>query len=70
MTGLASGRFILYLVAMASGGLALAGLADFDAATWTLDIRPFNVRDFVLTGGATAGNIMAAIAVWRKWGRK
>ena len=63
-------RLALYLAGIAAGGLALAGYADFDSATWTLDIKPFNLREFLLTGATTGGNALAALAVWRGWGNK
>lgn len=69
MTWTAS-RLVLYLAGLGAGALALAGYADFDSATWTLDIRPFNLREFLLTGVTTAGNIMASLAVWRGWGKR
>ncbi len=67
---LTKGRGLLYIAGLAAGALALAGYADFDAATWTLDIHPFNLKEFLLTGMTTAGNALAAIAVWRGWGKK
>jgi len=63
-------RALVYLVGLGAGGLALAGYADFNAETWMLDIHPFDVREFVLTGAATVGNFVAAVAVWKGWGRK
>ncbi len=60
----------LYLIGILAGGMALAGYATFDPQTWMLDIQPFNLREFVLTGAATSGNVLAALAVWRRWGRK
>ncbi len=67
---LTKSRGFLYIVALGCGFLALSGYADWDAETWTLDIHPFNVKEFILTGGATIGNALAALAVWRGWGRK
>lgn len=64
------GRFVIYLAGLAAGGLAMAGYADFDSATWELDIRPFNLKEFLLTSGTTFGNAMAMLAVWKNWGRK
>ena len=32
------GRLLIYLAGIGAGGLALAGYADFDTATWMLDI--------------------------------
>lgn len=65
-----TGRLLIYLAGLAAGGLALSGYADFDTATWVLDIHPFNLREFLLTGTATIGNGLAALAVWKGWGRK
>lgn len=65
-----SGRIALYLVGLVAGGLALFGYADFDPATWVLDIKPFNLREFTLTAAATVGNGLAAVAAFRGWGRK
>ena len=60
-------RFAIYIAAAAAGGLAIAGYADYDPATWALDIHPFDVREFVLTCAATVGNSLAAVAAWRGW---
>ena len=65
-----TGRGLYYLLALGAGGLALAGYATFDPETWMLDISPFDVREFVLTATATGGNALAALAVWRGWGKK
>ena len=61
------GRFGIYIAGLAAGGMALAGYADFDAQTWVLDIAPFNLREFILTGVAMIGNGLAAIALARGW---
>ena len=50
-------RGLVYLACLAASGLALAGLADFDLATGTLDIRPFNI--YALTGATGGGAIRA-----------
>ena len=63
-------RIALYLLGLGAGGLALSGYADFDPQTWMLDIHPFNLREFALTSITTAGNAVAALAVWKGWGRK
>ena len=65
---LTKSRGLIYIAGIAAGALALAGYADFDAETWMLDIHPFNLREFILTGVTTGGNALAAIAVWRGWG--
>lgn len=63
-------RKLIYLTGLAAGVLELSGYASFDPETWVLDIAPFNLREFLLTGVTTAGNGLAALALWRKWGRK
>lgn len=65
-----TGRLTFYLIGLVAGGLALSGYASFDPETWMLDIHPFNLREAVLTATTTAGNGLAALAVWRGWGRK
>ncbi len=64
------GRGAIYIAGLVCGGLALAGLADFDPQTWELDIHPFNVKEALLTGVTTVGNALAALAVFRGWGGK
>ena len=66
---LTTSRGLFYIAGLAAGALALSGYATFDAETWTLDILPFNLREFLLTGTTTAGNALAALAVWRGWGK-
>jgi hypothetical protein len=67
---LTKSRGLAYIIGAGCGLLALSGYADFDSATWTLDIHPFNVKEFFLTAGTTAGNALAGLAVWRGWGSK
>jgi hypothetical protein len=69
-TPLTKGRGWAYLLAAGAGILALTGYADFDAETWMIDIHPFNLKEFFLTAGTTAGNVLAWLAVWLGWGRK
>ena len=57
-------RFALYIMGGAAGVMALAGYADFDPQTWMLDIKPFNLKEFVLTSITTGGNVLAADAVY------
>jgi hypothetical protein len=64
------GRFLIYILGLGASGLAMSGYADFDPATWTLDIHPFNLREFALTGAAAVGNGLAAVASVRGWRRK
>jgi hypothetical protein len=70
MTMWTQSRGFLYVVGIICGGLALSGYATFDSETWMLDISPFDVREFVLTLGTTGGNVLAAVAVVRGWGKK
>lgn len=63
-------RWVLYIAGLFAGGLALAGYATFDPETWLLDIAPFNLKEFLLTGLTTFGNAVAALAVWKGWRRK
>jgi hypothetical protein len=63
-------RAIVYLAALVASGLALAGMADFDPATGTFDLAPFNLY---AAAGAIAGAVSSAlafVAVVFKWGRK
>jgi hypothetical protein len=64
------GRGWFYIIGLIAGGVALAGYADFDAATGSFDLHPINLYDVMTTGLQTAGNALAALAVWRGWGRK
>lgn len=64
------GRGLIYIAGLVAGVMALSGYADFDPQTWVLDIHLFNIKEFVLTGATTAGNALAALAVWRRWGQK
>lgn len=66
----ATSRWLLYIAAIAAGGLELSGYATFDAENLMLDIHPFNVQEFVITLGQTAANVMAAVAVWSGWAGK
>jgi len=63
-------RFLLYLLGLGAGGLALAGYASFDPETWMLDVHPFDLREFALTSVATVGNGLAALAWVKGWKRK
>jgi hypothetical protein len=63
-------RGLVYLACLVASGLAVAGLADFDLTTGTLDIRPFNL--YALTGatGGVVSSLLASVALLRGWGRK
>lgn len=63
-------RLIIYIAGLGAGFLALSGYASFDPSTWMLDIHPFDLREFALTSVTTAGNALAALAVWRGWKSK
>ena len=57
-------RGLVYLACLAASGLAMAGLADFDLATGTLDIRPFNL--YALTGAGARDQLQIARLKKRK----
>ena len=63
-------RGLVYLACLAASGLAMAGLAEFDLATGTLDIRPFNLYALIGTGGGVLSSALASLALLRGWGRK
>lgn len=64
ITPAGKGRFVVYAAGFGAGVLALAGYADFDPQTWMLDIKPFNLKEFVLTSITTGGNMLAAVALY------
>ncbi|MCV2872812.1 hypothetical protein OEZ71_10955 [Defluviimonas sp. WL0050] len=48
----------------------MAGLADFDLATGTFDLRPFNLYALTGAGGGVVSSALASLALLRGWGRK
>ena len=67
---LTKSRGLLYIAGLVAAFLALSGYADFDSATGAFDLHPINLYDALTTGLQTLGNGLAAIAVWKGWGRK
>ena len=63
-------RGLVYLACLAASGLAIAGLADFDLTTGTLDIRPFNLYALFGAGGGVVSSALASLALLRGWGRR
>ncbi|WP_323008537.1 hypothetical protein [Paracoccus sp. (in: a-proteobacteria)] len=63
-------RLLVYVASFAASALALAGLADFDAATGNFDLAPFNLYAAVGAIGGIVSSALAALALWRGWGRK
>ncbi|WP_439527826.1 lysozyme [Pannonibacter sp.] len=63
-------RGLVYLACLAASVLALAGLADFDSTSGTLDIRPFNLYALTGTSGGIVASTLASLALWHGWGRK
>ena len=63
-------RGLVYLACLAASGLALAGLAEFDLATGTLDILPFNLYALTGAAGGVVSSTLATVALWRGWGRR
>ena len=62
-------RGLVYLAYLAASDHAMAGFADFDLATATCDIRPFNL--YALTGatGGVVSSLLASVALLRGSGR-
>jgi len=67
---LTKSRGLLYIAGLVAGFLALSSYADFDSATGALDLHPISLYDALTTGLQTLGNGLAALAVWKGWGRK
>ncbi|WP_347268346.1 hypothetical protein [Paracoccus sp. (in: a-proteobacteria)] len=63
-------RGLVYLACLAASGLAMAGLAEFDLVTGTLDIRPFNLYAVTGAAGGVVSSALASLALLRGWGRK
>lgn len=63
-------RGLVYLACLAASGLAMAGLAEFELATGTLDIRPFNLYALTGAAGGVVSSALASLALLRGWGRK
>lgn len=67
-------RLIVYALGLAAGGLATwaawQGWGTYHPATDTFDLAPFRVGEVVGMLVATVGNALAALALWRGWGRK
>lgn len=72
MTVAGKSRLSLYLTGLAGMiGLAFAamGLADFDAATGTIDIAPFNIYALFAAVPGIAATVVAPLALLRGWGK-
>ncbi|MCT8999718.1 hypothetical protein [Chelativorans intermedius] len=63
-------RGLVYLACLAASGLAMAGLAEFDLATGTFDLKPFNLYALVGAGGGVVSSALASLALLRGWGRR
>jgi hypothetical protein len=67
-------RLLTYALGLAAGGAATwaawQGWGTYDPATDTFDLAPFRVGEVVGMLLATVGNALAALALWRGWGRK
>ena len=58
-------RGLVYLACLVASGLAMAGLADFDLATGTFDLRPFNLYALTGAAGGVVSSALASIALCR-----
>ncbi len=63
-------RGLVYLACLAASGLAMAGLAEFDLATGTFDLKPFNLYALAGAGGGVVSSALASLALLRGWGRR
>jgi hypothetical protein len=67
-------RLAIYAAGLIAGVAATwaasQGLGTYDAATGVFDLHPFDLNGVIATGVATAGNLLAGIALLRGWGRK
>lgn len=74
MNATSKARGAVYIAGLLGSGAALwlaaSGYAVYDPATGELDVLPFNVPDMVARVVSGGGNVLAAIALWRGWGRK
>jgi hypothetical protein len=66
-------RLVIYALGLFAGGAATwaayQGWGTYDPATDTFDLAPFRVGEVVGMLVATVGNALAAIALWRGWGK-
>lgn len=60
------GSFMAVVATLAAG----YGLATYDPISGMVDIAPFNLHNLVGLVVAGGSNLLATIALWRKWGRK
>lgn len=65
-------RFGVYIFAGLAGIatiVAMAGYGTYDHATGMFDLHPIDVRAVAAYLGSILANGLAAIAVWRRWGK-
>ena len=63
-------RLLIYVASFVASGMALAGMAEFDAASGAFDLAPFNLYAAVGAAGGVVSSGLAALALWRGWGRR
>lgn len=63
-------RLLIYVASFVASGMALAGMAEFDAASGAFDLAPFNLYAAVGAVGGVVSSGLAALALWRGWGRR
>ncbi|SNT71506.1 hypothetical protein [Paracoccus seriniphilus] len=63
-------RGLVYLACLAASGLAMAGLAEFDLAMGTFDLKPLNLYALAGAGGGGVFSALAWLALLRSWGRR
>lgn len=63
-------RLATYIACLGASGLALSGLADFDAATGTFDLHPIDLYGAIGAAGGVISSALASLALIKGWGRK
>jgi hypothetical protein len=61
--------YIAAFLALLAGLAAMGGWGTYDAATGLFDPHPISIPQVAGIISAGLANGMAAIAVWRKWGK-
>jgi hypothetical protein len=73
MTKLSAARQAVYLLGLILGGAAtwaaVAGWGTYDPSTGVFDLGPVHIPTLVGWIASVGGNALAAVALWRGWGR-
>lgn len=63
-------RGLTYVAGFIASAMAFMGLADFNPATGHLVIHPFNLYEAVAAAAGAVSSALAALALFRGWGRQ